>query len=160
MTDIASNIQNSNWSLSTSAFGAVVTGVTEINQTIGLILSTRKGTDPFRPTFGSDIWEHIDTPIDVAGPNIVRAITEALERWENRIKIVSITYETQPQGGANPSSPSGLVFNITWKLIGGTEQELINLLIGVDSANENVIFVLGTEDNNALSTESNALITI
>lgn len=157
MIDLPNNEVNANWSISTNVFGGIVTGIDEINQTIGLILSTKKGTDPFRPTFGSDVWEYIDKPINSAGPNIVRAITDALGRWEKRVKIVSITYVMQSQDLTDPNVPSGLIFTIVWSLTGGTEQELVNLALGVD-LEEQIIRILGTQSGDAITTFSNQLI--
>lgn len=151
------NSVNENWSISTNDFGGVVTGIDEINQTIGLILSTKKGTDPFRPTFGSDIWDYIDSPINTAGANISRAITEAIERWESRIKIISINYKTQPQEDTNSQIPSGLIFEINWQLTEGTDQQIFDLSIGVDFE-EQIIRILGFGNGNALQTSFGQLI--
>lgn len=46
-----------------------------------------------RHEFGSDHFQYIDQPEDVAIPNIVREVTLALQRWEKRINVDSINVE-------------------------------------------------------------------
>jgi len=63
------DIASADWSLmldssspsgrSGSGIGQVVEGVADINQCIGIILSTPKGSDPLRPTFACDLWRWI-----------------------------------------------------------------------------------------------------
>ena len=44
----------------TSGIGAVVQGFDDVNQCISIILTTPKGSDYLRPTFGCDIWRFTD----------------------------------------------------------------------------------------------------
>src|ERR1700677_1185091 len=92
------DITSADWSLALdtpgrpgSGIGNVVQGIADVNQCISIILTTPKGSDPLRPTFGADIWHHIDAPIDTAIPAIVREVTEAILRWEPRVTVVSIS---------------------------------------------------------------------
>ncbi|PMC56850.1 phage baseplate protein [Haemophilus parainfluenzae] len=91
------NTQNTllttHWQLAPSLDSQAVQGVDDIHQCIDHILSTMKGTDVLRPEFGSDHFQYIDQPEDVAIPNIVREITLALQRWEKRINIDSVDVE-------------------------------------------------------------------
>ena len=41
--------------------------------------------------FGCDIWQFIDNPVNIAIPNIIREATDAINQWETRIEIESIT---------------------------------------------------------------------
>ena len=50
-----------------SAIGRVVMGVDDVDQCIAIILTTPKGTDVLRPTFGTDLWKYIDAPINRGG---------------------------------------------------------------------------------------------
>ena len=148
------DITAANWSIDINSFGDAVQGIAEINQTIGLILETQKGSDPFRPNFGSDVWEYVGAPITEAGPNIVRAITDAITRWETRIIIKSITYVAQPQGDGS-NLPAGLIFTITWVLVGGENVNVLNLLVGLESLSGiSIIRILGTETGAGLITQS------
>ena len=54
------------WQLKLNSIGEVAQGVDDINQCIAIILLTKKGTVPHRPTFGSDIYKYIDYPINEA----------------------------------------------------------------------------------------------
>lgn len=81
------------WQLKLNSIGEVAEGVDDINQCIAIILLTKKGTVPHRPTFGSDIYKYIDYPINEATPNIVREATDAITMWETRITINSIKVE-------------------------------------------------------------------
>ena len=63
----------------------------DLRQAIAIILLTRRGTDPLRPDFGSDVWRYVDHPIDRARAHIVREAVEAIRRWEPRVKIERVT---------------------------------------------------------------------
>ena len=85
------DIQSADWSLmldsssqshaAAAGLGNVVQGVADVNQCIAIILGTPKGADPLRPTFGADLWQYIDYPIQAAIPAIAREITEAITLW-------------------------------------------------------------------------------
>lgn len=111
-----SDITSADWALSTAQIAEVVEGIADINQCIAIILTTKKGSDPFRPTFGSDIWEWIDRPLPVAMPNMKRAIHEAVGTWEPRVIITNIEHEYQDASGASEGVLAGIKFNITWRL--------------------------------------------
>jgi phage baseplate assembly protein W len=64
MATTLADIVSTNWQLSNITIGTVAEGIDDIRQCIGIILTTTKGSDPFRPLFGSDIWQYIDTPIN------------------------------------------------------------------------------------------------
>src|ERR1700722_16301764 len=92
LTDIIS----ADWSLELdtsgepgSGVGNVVQGLADVNQCIQIILTTPRGSDPLKPTFGADVWRYIDAPINAAIPAIVREVTEAVTRWEPRVKVIS-----------------------------------------------------------------------
>ena len=95
------------WQLKLNSIGEVAEGVDDINQCIVIILLTKKGTVPHRPTFGSDIYKYIDYPINEATPNIVREATDAITMWETRIKINSIKVEIEE---------SNLTVKVEWTL--------------------------------------------
>jgi len=117
LTDITS----ADWSLALgtpglpgSGLGNVVQGLADVNQCLQIILTTPKGSDPLRPTFGADIWQYIDYPIDAAIPAIVREVTEAITLWEPRVRLVSVT--ATPAADASPQSGAHLNVAITWRL--------------------------------------------
>ena len=112
------DIQSADWSLmldsssttqaSGGGIGWVVKGVDDINQCIGIILTTPKGSDPLRPLFACDLWQSLDAPITVARPALVRDIVEALIRWEPRIRVLNATVDLV--------GLSQLVITMTWRL--------------------------------------------
>ncbi|EXI62234.1 baseplate protein [Mannheimia granulomatis] len=82
-----------------------IQGEDDLHQCIINILSTRKGTDVLRPDFGSDHFEYIDQPFDIAVPNMVREIFVAIDKWEKRV----IVQEVQISGTA-----PHFFFNVKW----------------------------------------------
>jgi phage baseplate assembly protein W len=119
------DITSSDWSLmldSTAAqeglatgVGAVVQGFDDVNQCVNIILTTPKGSDYLRPTFGCDIWHFIDAPLTLALPHIVREVTESLTIWEPRITVIAVT-ATLAANGTNSNVPGNLVVSVTWQL--------------------------------------------
>lgn len=67
-----------------------IQGEDDLHQCIRNILSTRKGSDVLRPQFGSAHLDYIDQPYDIALPNIVREIHQAIAQWEKRIVIQQV----------------------------------------------------------------------
>jgi Bacteriophage baseplate protein W len=115
------DITSADWSLRLdvpgepgSGIGNVVQGIADVNQCVRIILTTPKGSDPLRPTFGADVWRYIDTPINTALPEIVREVTEAITRWEPRVTVLSIT--TTPVLGGDPQAGAHLNVEVTWRL--------------------------------------------
>ena len=115
------DIQSADWSLALdtptpalppsgggSGIGNVVQGVADINQCIGIILATPKGSDPLRPAFACDLWQWIDAPITVARPHLVREIVEAISKWEPRVRLLSVVIDLV--------GVSQLSIAITWQL--------------------------------------------
>lgn len=81
------------WQYKLNQIGSVAEGAEDINQCIEIILSTRKGSVPHRPTFGSEIYKYVDYPINEAIPNIVRETTDAIILWETRINVNSVSVD-------------------------------------------------------------------
>ena len=83
------------WQLKLNSIGEVAEGVDDINQCIAIILTTRKGSVPHRPTFGSDVYKYIDYPINEAKPNIIRETIDAISLWETRIEVNSVIVDIE-----------------------------------------------------------------
>lgn len=113
------NIVSQSWSLeldstagggSGSGIGGVVQGINDIHQCLKIIMTTQPGEDPFRPTFGVDLTEFLDQPVNSAKPGIISQINSALTKWEPRIIIQQI------QVGYNPSDNiAKLSVTVYWK---------------------------------------------
>lgn len=95
------------WQFKLNGIGEVAEGVEDINQCISTILTTRKGSVPHRPTFGSDIYKYVDYPINEAIPNIIREATDAIGLWETRISVNSVSAEI---------SETNITVKIEWTL--------------------------------------------
>lgn len=122
------DIQAADWSLmldsaapggaAGAGIGGVVQGLDDVAQCIAIILTTPKGSDPFRPDFACDAWQFIDMPINRATAHIVREVTEAITKWEPRVKLVSVTVSPVIDGSAQ--SGAHLNVSVTWQLkLGG-----------------------------------------
>src|ERR1700751_2925577 len=99
------DITSADWSLKLGAIGQVVQGLADVEQCIAIILTTPKGSDPLRPTFGADVWRFIDYPANRALPAIVSELTQAITQWEPRIKLLTVNAVPAPdattQAGAH-----------------------------------------------------------
>ena len=81
---------------------------TSIQQNIGIILSTPKGSDPHRPDFGSDINKYIDRPINSITEGQIKAeIADVITMWEPRIKVMAIELV---------KDVSKVTINLTWTI--------------------------------------------
>jgi phage baseplate assembly protein W len=79
------------------ARGAVALAYAEhdVEQAIGVILSTAPGERPMRPEFGCGIHNYVFERVDAfAVGRIEQEIRVALERWEPRIEVLSVTFDT------------------------------------------------------------------
>jgi len=92
--------------------GELVEGIHDIDQAIGIILSTPPGADAHRPTFGCRIHDYIDWPITRARPHLVREIVAALNRWEPRMRLQSVQIEPA-------SAPEHVTIRIRWNAADG-----------------------------------------
>jgi len=79
--------------------GEILTDMADIDQCIRIILSTPKGTDPYRPDFALDLLDYIDWPINKATPYIVRESMKAVLTWEPRIEVTKIGVRPEAQYG-------------------------------------------------------------
>jgi uncharacterized protein len=106
--------------------GNVVQGIADINQCIGVILATPKGSDPLRPTFACDLWRWIDAPITVARARLVKEIVEALTIWEPRVRVLSVN------ANLVAGTIQNLLITITWQLAvdtGGLGNQQLTLTV-------------------------------
>ena len=70
---------------------SLVTGSTDIEQAIGIILGTIPGERVMRPNFGCRAWELVFNSNDAQTQSLLMMyVRQALEFWEPRIEINSI----------------------------------------------------------------------
>ena len=79
------------------------------------------GSDPHRPTFGCDIWRHLDAPIDHARPRIVRDVIYAIDRWEPRVRAVKVSVEQ--------TDSAQLAVTVQWRLEGEASGQLFSTTV-------------------------------
>ncbi len=64
-----------------------------ITYSIGLLLSTRVGTMPFKPEFGCDLWEKEYSDLYTANKANIRAsLRNAIDKFEKRLYNVSVSF--------------------------------------------------------------------
>lgn len=101
------------WQPSLSGDG-VVEGVQDVSQSIGVILRTPKGSNPHRPTFGSNIHLYIDSPVHQVIPHLVREAVDAIREWEPRAELIKVSPTIDG---------SQIILRVLWKLADGVQRE-------------------------------------
>ncbi len=78
--------------ISRSGTVRLVGGLEEVDAAIRMILSTVPGERVMRPDFGCAMWELLFAPITASTLGLIeQAVREALERWEPRIELQTVT---------------------------------------------------------------------
>jgi uncharacterized protein len=71
----------------------------DVEQAIRIILSTAPGERPMRPEFGCAVHDCVFERIDADTlARIDQAVRFALDRWEPRVEIEDIAFETRSEG--------------------------------------------------------------
>ena len=90
---------------------ALTNEISEIDQAIGIILTTSPGQRVMRPTFGSRLHELVFAPNNAeTAARARRFVEQALGRWEPRIRIIAI--ETEP----DPDAANRLLIRIEFEI--------------------------------------------
>jgi len=97
-----------------SGLGRVVQGLDDVAQCVKIILTTPKGSDPLRPTFGADLWQYVDAPISAVRAQIVREVTEAVTLWEPRIDVVRATTSLLQNDPVQPGAHLQII--VKWRI--------------------------------------------
>ena len=98
------------WSPRLGRAGEVVTDLDDIDQSIRILLRTRRSTVPHDPLFGTDIFRWLDAPADVALPSIVMEVREAIRMFEPRAEFAGCT--------VRHPAPGHSVLTVTWRPAG------------------------------------------
>lgn len=92
--------------------GRPLSGTAHLYQSVRDIMRTRIGTRVCRRDYGSRIPEYIDRPIGPAAIlDIVSAATEAIDKWEPRLKVDTVTVDSISEGSLTISLKAILVEN-------------------------------------------------
>lgn len=75
--------------------GAIATNADDLNQCISTILLTPRGSLALDPEFASDLFDHVDKPLPVARPLVIRDTVEAIQKWEPRVDVKSVEVSIQ-----------------------------------------------------------------
>lgn len=100
-------IKSTEWSFDINNQGSVVEALNDIKQCVSIICNTQKGTCVIRNNFGCDSFNYLDSPVNIAIPNIKKAIIDALTEFEPRIVKISVTSELYI---------SNIIFTITYSI--------------------------------------------
>jgi uncharacterized protein len=80
---------------------ALVTGATDIEQAIGIILGTIPGERVMRPEFGCRAWELVFAPNNAETRGLLALyVRSALDFWEPRIDLEEVDVTTDPNDEA------------------------------------------------------------
>jgi uncharacterized protein len=80
---------------------AMVTGATDIEQAIGIILGTIPGERVMRPEFGCRAWELVFAPNNSETRSMLaHYVQSALDFWEPRIQLEDVEVITDPNDDA------------------------------------------------------------
>ena len=72
----------------------------EIKQSVHLILTTRRGERPFRPSCGDNLDQYAFELMDATTCNLIRQeVIAALQMWEPRIWNIRAEFDSRPQEG-------------------------------------------------------------
>jgi uncharacterized protein len=89
----------------------LVTGTTDVEQAIGIILGTIPGERVMRPDFGCRAWELIFAPNNISTQTqLADYVREALEFWEPRIELLNIDVNL------DPNNDSALLVEIQYEI--------------------------------------------
>ena len=78
---------------------ALVSGRSEIEESIRLILATAPGERPMRPEFGCAVHEYVFAPADASTAGAIgAAVRAALRYWEPRIEVGDVTVSLEGAG--------------------------------------------------------------
>lgn len=80
---------------------ALVTGASDIEQAIGIILGTIPGERVMRPEFGCRAWELVFAPNNAETRSLLTLyVRSALDFWEPRIQLEEVEVSTDPNDDA------------------------------------------------------------
>lgn len=118
MTTLVHKITTPNWQPKLGEPGSVVTDFEDIIQSIKIIVTTPKGSDPLRPTFGSDALHYLDMPVNQGTAPLIADVAMAILAWEPRVTLVRVT--PRP----DLANPGHVDLDIEWSFHGITKSQI------------------------------------
>jgi len=107
------SITAAHWQPALGTSGEVVEGLRDIDQSIRIILSTPKGSDPHRPEFGSDLHLYLDWPTNRVTPHLVREAVDAIRHWEPRASVAQVKVQI---------NAAQIIVQVHWRVVGEVSQ--------------------------------------
>ncbi|KAA0972787.1 GPW/gp25 family protein [Pseudomonas sp. ANT_H12B] len=107
------SITAAHWQPALGTSGEVVEGLRDIDQSIRIILSTPKGSDPHRPEFGSDLHLYLDWPTNRVTPHLVREAVDAIRHWEPRVSVAQVKVQI---------NAAQIIVQVHWRVAGEVSQ--------------------------------------
>lgn len=72
----------------------------EIAQSVRMILTTRRGERPYRPSFGTRLDQFAFESMDTTTCSLIRQeVISSLQTWEPRIWMIEVSFNKQPAEG-------------------------------------------------------------
>jgi len=122
---IIADLHTPNWQPKLGELGAVVQDLADIEQAIGIIVTTPQGSVPHRPGFGVDVASYLDRPLSEARPALVREITDAVTVWEPRAALLGVEVSVDP----DDASPGAMMVRIRWSPLGGEGGRITEVIL-------------------------------
>jgi phage baseplate assembly protein W len=107
------SITAAHWQPALGTTGEIVEGLRDIDQSLRIILTTPKASDPHRPEFGSNLHLYLDWPTHRVTPHLVREAIEAIRRWEPRVAVDQVHIQINPQH---------IIVRVQWRVTGQRPQ--------------------------------------
>lgn len=107
------NITAAHWQPALGTTGEIVEGLRDIDQSLRIILTTPKGSDPHRPEFGSNLHRYLDWPTDRVTPHLVREAFDAVRQWEPRVSVDQVHIQI---------SAHHITARVQWRITGQRQQ--------------------------------------
>jgi phage baseplate assembly protein W len=105
-------------------------GEVNVREAIRIILMTEQRERLRLPEFGGSLGQFLFEPNTVLTRQLIRdRITKALEQWEPRVRIESVTVEADrlPAGSQGLGDPQSAIATITYKLVATQVRERVSV---------------------------------
>lgn len=107
------HITAAHWQPALGTTGEIVEALRDIDQSLRIILTTPKGSDPHRPEFGSNLHRYLDWPTDRVTPHLVREAFDAVRQWEPRVSVDQVHIQI---------SAHHITARVQWRITGQRQQ--------------------------------------
>ncbi len=107
---------------------ACVTDAAAVRQSLLFLLSTRLGERVNRPDYGCRLFQLVFEPAgDTTAGLAVHYVARAIERWEDRIDVVSL------DAGRAPAEPSHLEIRLHYRIRATSQTDQLTVVVPLES---------------------------